>query len=116
MAGFLVTVNWSLVTDLLVTDNRRHRRKQPLDVLGARQAMVAILDQGQDDVVAGEPRNQSGRELPRHAVVPGAMQDVHRTARLDQALAEEVSGAVLDQLERHEVVVPVVFPSLAGPA
>ena len=50
--------------------------------------MIAILDQGQDHIVAGEPLHQGRRARPRDVWVENALEDVHRAAGLDQTVAE----------------------------
>ena len=37
----------------------RHGADQPLDVFRPRQPMIAVLDQSEHDIIAGEPRNRA---------------------------------------------------------
>src|SRR5215475_771751 len=75
---------WLLPSELL------DRRDQPLDILRARQPMVAILDQREHDVVARDPRDELDRMLPGHVGVLDPLQDTHRAAGLDHAAEQKM--------------------------
>src|SRR5262249_54531790 len=65
--------------------NLRHRREQPLDVLRARQAVVAVLDEREHDIIAREVRGELDGMLPRHVGVLDPLEDAYRTAGFDHA-------------------------------
>ncbi len=81
----------------------RHRGEQPLDVLRTRQAVIAVLDQREHDVVAGEARRQLDRVPPGHVGILHALQDAHGTAGLDHAAEQEMLAAVLDQAAGDQI-------------
>src|SRR5690348_5410902 len=72
------------------------RREQPLDVLGPRQPVVAVLDQGEHHVILCEARHQLDRVPPGDVGILDALQDAHRTAGLDQPTEQQMAAAVLD--------------------
>src|SRR5215813_8332845 len=74
-----------------------HGRDQALDVLGARQAMVAVLHQREHDVVAGKASGQLDGVLPWHVGVLHALENPYRAAGLDHAVEQQVSASLLDQ-------------------
>src|SRR6516225_8328843 len=53
----------------------RHCRDQPLDVLGARKAMVAVLHQSENDVVLCKTRGQLNGMLPGYVGILDSLQD-----------------------------------------
>jgi len=65
--------------------------------------MVAVLDQGEHDVVLGKPRHQLDRMVPRHVRVLHALQDADRAAGLDHAAEEEMVASLLDERPRDQV-------------
>src|SRR5262249_59870569 len=56
----------------------RHSREQPLDILGPRQAVVAVLHQGEHHVVLRKARAQFDSVRPRHVRALDAPQAWHR--------------------------------------
>ena len=50
------------------------RRHQQRDVLWTRQAVVAVLDQGDDDIAAGQALGEAQAQLPRHRFVAQPVQ------------------------------------------
>src|SRR5262249_439582 len=89
-----LTVLRSTVSSLL---RLRHGRNQPLDVLWARQAMVATLNGPQHKVVPAEAGGQLDRVLPGHVGILHPLQNPYCTAGFDHAVEQEVLASVLDQ-------------------
>src|ERR1700730_8355716 len=81
----------------------RHRIDEPLDVFLPRQAMIAVLHQGQDDVVMGEPRHQLDGMPPRHIGVLDPLQDAYRAAGFDQSAEQEMAAPILDEAARDHM-------------
>ena len=75
-----------------------HRRQQPGDVLRPRQAVVAVLDQGEDHVLALDRLGQFQGVAPGHVGVGAALQDAHRDLdRHGLGAQDRPAGAVLQQ-------------------
>ena len=66
------------------------RRKQSLQILLARQAVIAILDKGQHGGVTREVFDKKRRPLPGHIRVLHALQDVHRRMGADRPAEQQV--------------------------
>src|SRR5262249_58419702 len=71
--------------------------QQPLDVLRPREAMVAVLDQGEHHVVLGKSRGQLDRMSPRYVGILHALKDAHRAAGFDQAPEQKMITSLFDQ-------------------
>src|SRR5262245_46231420 len=80
-----------------------HRRDQTLDIVGTREAVIAVLDQREHYVVAGDARGEFDRVAPWHVGIGDALQDAHRTAGLDHAAEEQMLAPFLDQGAGDEV-------------
>src|SRR3954447_16902846 len=65
------------------SDQRVRSAQQQRDVLRARQAVVAALDQGRLDIVRFEPVDQTEREAPGDVGIGCAMEEPHRAADRD---------------------------------
>ncbi len=74
-----------------------HGRDQTRDVLRTRQAMIAVLNQSQHDIVLRQALRQFERMLPGHVRVLHALQNANRTPNFNGAAQHEVIAAVLDQ-------------------
>ena len=74
----------------------QRRRDHQLYVPRPRQAVVAILDQGEHHVVASKARHQLDRMPPRHIGVLHALQDMHRTARFDEPTHQQMIAALFE--------------------
>jgi hypothetical protein len=59
--------------------------------------MIAILDQGQHNVIARKPRYEFDGMPPRHIGVLHALQDMDRAACLDQAAEQQMFAAIFDE-------------------
>ena len=59
--------------------------------------MVAVLDQGEHDVVLRQAGGEVDGVLPRHVRVLHALQDADRAAGLDHAVEQQVTAPLLDQ-------------------
>src|SRR5262249_35185655 len=68
---------------------------QALDVLGARQTVIPVLDQSEDHVVLAQARRQFDRVVPWHIGVLHALQDAHRAAGFDQAAEQQMLASLL---------------------
>src|SRR5262249_3347215 len=73
----------------------RDRGDEPLDILGTRQAVVAVLHQREHHIVAGKARGQLDRVLPRHIGILHPLENAHRTAGLDHVVEQEMGAALL---------------------
>src|SRR2546429_2365827 len=76
----------------------RHRGDEPLDVLGTRQAVVAVLHQREHDVIAGKARGQLDGVVPWHVRILDALENSHRAAGLDHTVEQEMAASLLDQV------------------
>ena len=76
---------------------------QPLDVFGAGEPVIAILDQRQNYIVAGKTRNKFYGVPPRHIRIFDALQDMHRTARFYQTTEQQMPATILDQCARDRI-------------
>jgi hypothetical protein len=65
--------------------------------------VIPVLDQGEHDIVLCKARGQINRVLPGNIGILHALQDPHRAAGLDHALAQQVAPSVLDQAARDEI-------------
>src|SRR5437660_10652903 len=74
-----------------------YRGDDACNVLRPRQAMIAVLDHGQHDVVGWQPMRQRQGMLPGHIPVLGALQDAHRATDIDRAAQQQMVAALLDQ-------------------
>ena len=77
--------------------------EQQGDVLGARQAVLAVGHGGDARPVAREVRHQVERVLPGHVGVLQAVQDVHRPAGIERLDADQVVAAVLEEGARDRI-------------
>src|SRR3954470_8101200 len=80
-----------------------HRGKNARDVLWARQAVIAVLDHGEDDVVGRQAVRQCEGVLPRHVGILRALENSHRTAEIDGAAEHQVIAPLLDQVPRDRI-------------
>ncbi len=81
----------------------RHGGKNARDVLRAGEAVVAILDHGQHDVVSRQAVRQREGMLPGHVRVLGALQDANGAAEIDGTAEHEVVAPLLDQVPRNRI-------------
>ncbi len=59
--------------------------------------MVAILDEGDGDIITRHALDQCHGMLPWHIRVLHALQDMHRAARLDDRIKQQILATILDQ-------------------
>ena len=67
------------------------------EILVARQAMVAVLDQGQHHRIAGEMFDERHGMLPRDVFVPHALQNMDGAMGPDRGAEEEMAPPLFDQ-------------------
>src|SRR4029453_4742809 len=81
------------------------------DVAIARQAMIAVLDQG--ELRIGRTDRCEGLEtvLPRHVGILIAMQDAQRTLKIYATTENEMLGTILDELSGDRIGIAIT----AGP-
>ena len=61
--------------------------------------MIAVLDQGEGDIVSGKMLNQPHGMGPGYVRVLHALQDVNRASGLDRRIEQEMAAPILDQPE-----------------
>jgi len=71
--------------------------------------MVAVLDQCDDDVSAGEALGEIQARLPGDGVVEHPVQQPHRAGKRNLIPHYEMTAAVFEQRERVGVAMRVVF-------
>src|SRR6516225_9458569 len=76
----------------------RHGGDEPLDVLRARKAMIAVFHQREHDVVLREARGQLDGMLPGNVGILYALENAHRTAGLDHAAEQKMAPSILDEV------------------
>src|ERR1700716_2554238 len=93
----------------------RHSGQQPLDVLRTRQPMIAILDQGEHDVVLRQTGGEVDGVLPGHVRVLDPLKDADRATGFDHAVEQQVPAPFLDQLTGYRIrLFPIPGWSLPG--
>ena len=63
-----------------------------------REAVIAVLDQRQLDIGAGQQIDQRQRMAPRHVRIAHALQDAHRAAGIEGLTFEQMRAALFDQM------------------
>src|ERR1043166_9882591 len=77
-----------------------HGRNEPVDVLRAREAVIAVLDEREHNVLARDARAQFSRMLPWHVGILHALQDANRAAGLNHAAEQKMLPSLLNQPAR----------------
>jgi len=72
-------------------------REQPLQILRPAQPVIAVLDEGHDDVGAGQPFREPHARRPGHVWIGHAVEQAHGATDVDGRAQQQVPPPVLDQ-------------------
>ena len=76
---------------------RHDRRFETAQILFPREAVIAILYEGQFDVAGAEPFDEFEGMVPGHVGVAHALQDANRQIEIEGCGANQVPPPLLDQ-------------------
>src|SRR6187401_2401925 len=80
-----------------------HHLDQPFQIFRPREAVVAVLDQGEHDIVLREARGQIDGVVPWDIWVLHTLQNAYRTPGLDHAAEQKVAAPLLDESSRDRI-------------